>query len=145
MIVRNMEAKDISVVAMLEKEAFSEPWSEKSFEDSLKLDYSLFLVAEEEGEIAGYAGMYLIQHEGNVTNIAVFQKWKRRGIGTMLVQEMLSEIKKRGVTAATLEVRESNIGAIALYEKAGFQSVGIRKNFYDNPKEDAVIMWNYEL
>lgn len=145
MLIRYMEERDIPVVARLEQEAFSEPWSEKAFHDSMKLSYSLFLVAEEEEELAGYAGMYLVADEGDVTNVAVFEKWKRHGVGTMLVNAMLQEAKKRGATAATLEVRKSNCPAITLYEKAGFESVGIRKNFYDYPKEDAVIMWKYEL
>lgn len=145
MIVRYMEERDVQEVARLEKEAFSEPWSEKSFHESMKLFYYIFLVAEEEGEIAGYAGMYLVADEGDVTNIAVFDKWKRRGVGTMLVESLLKEAKKMGATCATLEVRRSNVPAIVLYEKAGFESAGIRKNFYDNPKEDAVIMWKYEM
>ncbi len=145
MIIRHMEERDVPAVARLEKEAFSTPWSEKAFYESMKLYYSLFLVAEEDEEIAGYAGMYIVADEGDVTNIAVFEKWKRHGIGTLLVEKLLEEAKKRGATCATLEVRKGNIPAIVLYEKHGFQSVGIRKNFYDNPKEDAVIMWKYEL
>lgn len=145
MNVRHMEQCDVPEVARLEQEAFSSPWSEQAFHDSMKLSYYLFLVAEEENEIAGYAGMYLIMDEGDVTNVAVFKKWKCHGVGTLLVEKLLEEAKKRGATSATLEVRKSNIPAIMLYRKVGFELVGTRKNFYDNPKEDAVIMWKYEL
>lgn len=145
MKIRTMSENDISAVVRLEQEAFSDPWSEQSFRDSLKMESALFLVAEEENEIAGYAGMYLILDEGDITNIAVFQKWKRRGVGTKLLNELLAEAKRRGAAAVTLEVRKGNTPAIALYEKTGFVPAGVRKNFYDHPKEDALIMWNEKL
>lgn len=145
MNIRSMSEADISAVVRLEQEAFSDPWSEQSFRDSLKMESALFLVAEEEGAIAGYAGMYLILDEGDITNVAVFQKWKRCGVGTKLLNALLAEAKRRGATAVTLEVRKGNTPAIALYEKVGFVSAGVRKNFYDHPKEDALIMWNEKL
>ena len=120
-IIRSMTAEDAAKVASLEAEIFSQPWSENAFLDSLCLPDTIFLVAEESGVIQGYIGMYLAADEG-----------------------VLTEMKKRAadhkIARIVLEVRVSNEGAIRLYEKQGFSSVGIRRGFYEFPREDARIM-----
>lgn len=142
MLIRTMKEADASKVAEMEKLCFSRPWSEKGFLDSLKLSYTCFLVAEEEntGKITGYIGIYFFVDEGEITNVAVHPDARNQGIGNALVAAMLEEAEKRGVDTVILEVRRSNDAAIHLYGKAGFEAIGIRKGFYDLPKEDAVIM-----
>lgn len=135
---------DIPAVAAIEKNSFSRPWSEKGFEDSLKLPDTIFLVAEEElsKEILGYIGMYVSFDEGEITNVAVAESAQRQGIGKALVQGMLERAKEAGVCRIVLEVRRSNAAAIHVYETSGFAAVGIRKGFYELPREDAWIMEN---
>lgn len=141
MIIRRMRSDDLSEVVRIENDNFSMPWSMKSFEDSLSRDYNIYLVAEEDGKIAGYCGMLLSPFEGQINNVCVDKAFRCRGIGSKMLKSLLETGKERGITEFTLEVRKSNEKAIALYEKLGFVSEGIRKGFYDRPKEDAVIMW----
>ena len=141
MIIRQMELGDIPQVAEIEKNTFSMPWSETAFRDTLKREDTLYLVAEEQGEILGYCGLWQSLDEGEIPNVAVREKDRRRGVGQELLKELLLQGEKRGITAFTLEVRAGNKGAIGLYEKLGFRSVGIRPQFYVKPVEDAVIMW----
>ncbi len=141
MIVRQMRPEDILQVVEIEKNTFSQPWSEKSFRDTLNREDTLYLVAEEQGEILGYCGLWQSLDEGEIPNVAVKERARRRGVGKALLTEMLSQGKKRGITAYTLEVRVSNRVAIRLYEKAGFRQEGLRPRFYSKPVEDAVIMW----
>ncbi len=145
MLIRLMEHKDISAVAELERQAFSMPWSEKALEESLSQEYYIFLVAEILGEVAGYMGLYRVLDEGDVTNITVAEGYRRQGIGQALLTEMLRLLQEKGIRLVNLEVRAGNKGAIALYEKMGFQTIGCRKNFYEKPVEDGVLMqWQAE-
>lgn len=145
MLIRLMESRDIPAVAELEQQTFSMPWSEKALEESLAQEYYTFLVAEVLGEVAGYMGLYRVLDEGDVTNIAVAQQYRRQGIGQALLTEMLRLVQEKGTVLVNLEVRAGNEGAIALYEKMGFQTIGRRKNFYEKPVEDAVLMqWQAE-
>lgn len=141
MIIRRMEPEDIPQVAEIEKNTFSMPWSEMAFHDTLKREDTLYLVAEEQGEILGYCGLWQSFNEGEIPNVAVNASNRRRGVGQALLTELLQQGEKRGITAFTLEVRVGNRRAISLYEKLGFRSVGIRPHFYVEPVEDAVIMW----
>lgn len=138
--IRTMVAEDCSTVARLEKNIFSLPWSEQGFLDALAMEENIFLVAEEAGEICGYIGMYLSLDEGEITNVGVLPDKRNAGIGGRLLEESLALAKKRNITQVVLEVRVSNLPAIHLYEKYGFCHCGIRKGFYDFPKEDAHIM-----
>lgn len=140
-MIRQMEIKDVEQVAALERECFAEPWSKASLEKEAGNDGSLFCVCEIENRIVGYAGMYLIPPEGDITNVAVSEEYRGRGIAGAILTYMFDRAGTLGITEFTLEVRVSNIPAIKLYEKLGFYSEGIRKNFYDAPKEDASIMW----
>ena len=139
MIVRTMTQADIKRVAEIEKGCFSLPWSEGSFEDSLAREDTIFLVCEEE-EVVGYIGMYLSFEEGEITNVAVAEPYRGRGCGNMLIEAMKKEARAKNAECILLEVRVSNVPAISLYKKNGFEQIGIRKNFYQYPDEDAIIM-----
>lgn len=139
-MVRAMRSGDVPAVAELEAQIFSQPWSAQGFLDALALPDTVFLVAEEEHRILGYIGMYLSIDEGEITNVAVAPDARRRGVGQELLLQIKREAKQRAVGRLVLEVRTSNEGAIALYEKNGFSAAGVRKGFYEHPKEDAYIM-----
>ena len=133
--VVTMAEEHISALAQLEKECFADPWSEKALAEELTNPNAVFRVALIDEEVAGYVGMLHVLDEGDICNVAVFDKFRRRGVATALdyaVENQLSFI--------TLEVRESNMGAQKFYETMGFETIGIRKNFYDNPKEHAILM-----
>lgn len=138
--IRNMRQEDIFSVAEIEEDSFSQPWSVQGFRDALNLAGTVFLVAEENEHILGYAGMYTTFDEGEITNVAVAEQARCRGIGGRLVAEMIEEARVCGLSRIVLEVRVSNVCAIRLYEKYGFVNQGIRRGFYDFPKEDAYIM-----
>lgn len=138
---RRLRAEDVPMVSRLEKETFSMPWPAESFLNMIEKEDMAYFVAEEDGQILGGCGLYLIAGEGSITNVAVATEARRRGIATGLLTYLLSEGDRAGLTAYTLEVRVSNRAAIALYEKLGFVSEGIRPNFYEKPREDAMIMW----
>lgn len=135
--IREGVREDISHLVALEKECFSSPWSEKGFSDFFDSPYSVALVAECDGVICGYVGMYLISGEGEITNLAVTASYRRHGIGAMLISALKGT---DGLSRLMLDVRESNIAARSLYEKSGFKIDGKRKNFYEKPREDAVLM-----
>lgn len=139
-VIRKMSNQDIPEVAAIERECFSMPWSEKSFEDSLALSYAHFYIAESGDRIAGYVGLYNVADEGDITNIAVLPQYRRKGIASRLISEVIRFSEELGIRAINLEVRESNKNAISLYTKNGFKNVGIRKNFYEKPVENAIIM-----
>ena len=139
MIVRMNECH-VKAVADLEKICFSDPWSENSVASELKNKLALWLVAEEEGRVAGYIGSQTCGDESDVMNVAVHPDFRRRGMAEALVNALVAELKAMDSHCLTLEVRASNVPAIALYEKLGFSEIGRRKNYYRNPKEDALIM-----
>lgn len=137
--IRKMTVEDIPAVAELERECFSEPWSEKSLQDSLALDTTCFLVAEEE-TVLGYVGMYRSFEEGEITNVAVTTNARRKQIGSKLLEELHFAAAECAIERIILEVRESNEAAIGLYRRMGYESIGIRKNFYSFPTENAILM-----
>ena len=139
MIVR-MNESHVAAVAELEKICFSDPWSEKSVASELNNKLALWLVAEEEGHVAGYIGSQTCGDESDVMNVAVHPDFRRRGIAESLVIALVEELKSLESHCLTLEVRASNESAQKLYEKMGFAEVGRRKNYYRNPREDALIM-----
>ena len=135
-----MSEKHISQIAALEKECFSEPWSEEGLTSELTNTQARFFVCEEENEVLGYMGMHIILDECYIANVAVYPRHRRRGIGEMLVKHCTDTAEKENCCFITLEVRKSNLGAISLYEKNGFLTVGERKDFYSHPKENGLIM-----
>ena len=142
MIVRLMTEEDTKQVAQIEQEIFSRPWSRQGFLDAIRNKNTLYLVVEEKNEILGYLGLWKSMEEADITNLAVKENARRKGVAELLLQEAKRITLKEGVIAFTLEVRVSNQAAIQLYEKHGFHSVGRRPGFYEDPKEDALIMWD---
>ncbi len=138
--VRPMSEEDTFAVSQIEQGIFSLPWSRKSFADACANADNVYLVCEADGVIAGYCGMWTVLGEGNITNMAVSPDYRRCGIAEMLMQAMEKYGGDKKVTSYFLEVRQSNMPAIALYEKMGYKNIGIRKRFYEKPVEDAVIM-----
>lgn len=139
--IHDMQKENLEQIAEIEKASFSMPWSVKSFEEALDNPNAFYVVAEEEGQVAGYCGAYLILDEADVNQVAVASSRRNQGIGRKVMEALLERLKQAGADAVTLEVRKSNRAAIALYESLGFVTEGIRKNFYEKPVEDALIMW----
>ena len=138
--VVTMAEEHISALAQLEKGCFADPWSEKALADELTNPNAVFRVALIDEEVAGYVGMLHVLDEGDICNVAVFDKFRRRGVATALIQHLVDYAVENQLSFITLEVRESNMGAQKFYETMGFETIGIRKNFYDNPKEHAILM-----
>lgn len=138
--LRKMRSQDVPYVAALEQACFSLPWPEEAIALELTNPLSSWLVAEEEGCFAGYVGSQAVLDEADMMNLAVQPAFRRRGVGEMLVNGLVKELAARQVRCLTLEVRASNAGAIALYEKLGFCQVGRRPRYYQKPREDALIL-----
>ena len=138
--VRRMRLQDVEKVAEIERQVFSQPWSPQGFLDALALENTVFLVAEEHDRILGYVGMYFTSEEGEITNVAVSPQERCRGVGGMMLDAIKREAEKHSLERLILEVRVSNENAIRLYERKGFAHCGIRRGFYDFPKEDAYIL-----
>lgn len=140
LVLRRMTAEDVASVSALEQEIFSVPWSEQGFLDALTQPTALFFVAEHVGKIAGYCGIYCALDEGEITNVAVAPWARRKQIGRRLIKHLLAAVEEAGITNVLLEVRVSNAPAICLYESLGFEIFGLRKNFYEAPREDGYVM-----
>ena len=140
MKIVEMTVDHVLQVAQLEMLCFSDPWSEKSIASELTNKLALWLVAEENGAVAGYIGSQTVPDESDMMNVAVHPDFRRQGIAEALVTALCEALKKQGSVSLTLEVRASNEPAKALYEKLGFELVGRRPNYYRNPKEDALIL-----
>ncbi|MBM7583096.1 ribosomal-protein-alanine N-acetyltransferase [Caldicoprobacter guelmensis] len=145
-VVRPIKSDDVDAVWEIEKMCFSVPWSRQSFVLEVeKNKCARYVVAEQDGNVLGYAGMWLIVDEAHVTNIAVHPLFRRKGIGQALLKALMMEAYRMGIDKMTLEVRASNIAAQSLYKKLGFVEVGVRKGYYSDNDEDAVIMWNFSI
>lgn len=136
MNIEKLSQKHLDDVYELEKICFSSPWSREDLEKQIDIDTSYFLVAEVDGKAVGYMGLQIFSGEGYVTNVAVLPEYRHQGIAAALIEKQL----ENPMDFITLEVRQSNTPAINLYTKMGFESVGIRPNFYSNPTENAIIM-----
>ena len=143
-IIRKMQRSDLAKACEIENDNFSLPWSEKSFLESMERNDTVFLTALVGEEVAGYIGCYCIAGTGEITNVAVKETCRRKGLGEMLLEKLCEEGALLDTQEFFLEVRESNEAAIALYSNQGFVKEGIRKNFYEKPVENAVIMWKHE-
>ena len=136
-----MTSEHLDAVAALERLCFPNPWSRAMFAEELDNALSAYLVAlDEAGTVVGYAGLQVILDEGTILNIAVHPDARRRGIASQLLQVFLNFAEGNDLAFLTLEVRASNYDAIALYGSRGFREVGRRKNYYEHPREDALIM-----
>ena len=138
MTVVPMQERHLAALAEIEKACFHAPWSADMLRE--ELGKGLFLVAEWDGAAVGYVGCQTVLDEGYITNVAVSPDCRRQGVGRALIGTLVSHAGAQGLAFVTLEARTSNMPAIALYENAGFQKVGVRKNFYTAPVEDALLM-----
>lgn len=140
---RKMTIEDIDQVLLIEEEAFAHPWTREAFEHEMTTNlYSYYLVAEiEEQDIVGYCGMWIVMDESHITNVAVAERMRGHRIGEGLMREAIRIVKEQQGVLMTLEVRVSNTVAKNLYYKLGFQDGGIRKNYYTDTQEDALVMW----
>ena len=138
--IEKMTSSHIGEIAKLEKECFSSPWSEDGLKSEINNKFARFFVAFSNGKIVGYVGSHNVLGEVYITNVAVLPEFRRKGIGKAIVEHLVSEMKAEGADFVTLEVRKSNSNAISLYEKCGFQKVGERKDFYEKPREDGILM-----
>ena len=141
MIFTNMRPQHIAQVAALEKVCFgSAAWSENSIATELENPLALWIVADDDGKVLGYVGSQTVMDETDMMNIAVHPDFRRCGIATALIMELVRQLKGRDSHILRLEVRESNAPAIALYESLGFIQIGLRRNYYRNPKENGIIL-----
>ena len=140
MMITEMNESHVPQIAALEKICFADPWSEISIASELQNLWSYWLAALEDDRVIGYVGSQSSIDEADIMNVAVHPDFRRKGIAETLINRLVADLKERGIHALLLEVRVSNAPAIALYEKLGFSQVGRRKNYYHNPKEDALIL-----
>lgn len=140
--ISDAKIEDIAQIAEIEKLCFSLPWTVEQLKTQLGERY-VFLVASENDEVLGYVGLMTVLDEGYISNVAVSPNHRRRSIADTLIEKLCSRAQE--LAFITLEVRESNVPAIKLYEKHGFKNVATRKNYYDKPKENAIIMTRESL
>jgi ribosomal-protein-alanine N-acetyltransferase len=138
--IRPMEEKDLLQVFEIEKDSFSKPWSYNDFLESIK-GPNIYIVAIIQEEVAGYCGLWGVAGEGQINNVAVAKKFRNQGIAFVMLTQLIYLGKMQGLGEFTLEVRRSNHSAITVYHKLGFLDEGYRKNYYEDPTEDALIMW----
>ena len=143
MIIINMEKEHLSGVLKVEESCFTHPWSKESFESELSKSESFKFVALEKDEVVGFAILDIVLDEGNLLDIAVDEKHRRKGVAKKLFEKMLEKAQEKDLSFITLEVRSSSAPAISLYEAMGFERVGVRKNYYSRPTEDALLMTKY--
>jgi [ribosomal protein S18]-alanine N-acetyltransferase len=140
LIIREMQEDDISAIMEIERSSFTTPWLEISFLSEIYKKNGISKVALFEGKLIGYVCVNYVLHESHLLNLAVHQDFRKQGVGTILMNEVLSELKKRGCVFVYLEVRVSNTAAQAFYERFGFRAESRRKKYYAHPNEDALLM-----
>lgn len=144
-MIRLMRSEDLLQVAELEKICFSESWSYGLLESGIYSLYDVYYVYEQEEQILGYCNLRLLAGEGEIQRIAVLPEYRRLGLGRKLMETMVDYAREKKAYAVSLEVRESNRAARNLYESYGFMKEAVRKGYYHNPEEDAVIMWKRDM
>ena len=142
---REMVPDDADAVELVEKACFAIPWSRESFWREAANENTSYTLALDGDKVIGYAGCWISFEEAQITNVAILPEYRGRGAGTQLMAAAIRAVKERGVTAMTLEVRPSNVPARALYARYGFQEAGIRRGYYHDNGEDAIIMWTTKL
>lgn len=140
MTLREMMVDDLDQVMEIEQDLFAVPWTKEGYFTFLTRENTMFLVVEEKGRILAYCGLLMVMDEGDVTNVAVRRDRQRERIGNFLMESLVRLADGMGVTTIHLEVRSGNETAIRLYERNGFTRDGIRKNYYTDPTEDALLM-----
>ena len=139
--IREMKFEDLDDILEIENQSFSMPWSRGSFESELLNNMALYICLECNDKVVAYSGIWKIYDEGHITNVAVLPSYRGLGLSKLLLNYLFEECAKNEIVRLTLEVRESNIVAIKLYEQLGFVNTGKRPRYYTNPIEDAIIMW----
>ncbi|GIN59616.1 ribosomal-protein-alanine acetyltransferase [Lederbergia ruris] len=133
---------DVEQIVEIENRAFTVPWPAEAFyQDILTNRFALYLLLEYQGKVAGYCGVWIVIDEAHITNIALLPEYRGRKLGQTLLEKMMATAKEAGAKTMTLEVRVSNLPAKSLYKKLGFQEGGIRKRYYTDNQEDALVMW----
>lgn len=140
LVFRKATGKDVENVATLEGKIFSDAWTNQGILETLNQSQAFIMVAELDDELVGYCIIYYVMDEGEIARIAVDEKARRQGVGRGLFDCVCKCCKEKQIARLLLDVRESNAGARAFYERYGFAEDGIRKNFYENPKENAILM-----
>ncbi len=144
-MIRRMEPEDLEQVADLERQCFTESWSYKLLEAGLHSDYDVYYVFQQEERILGYCNLRILAGEGEVQRIAVLPGYRRLGVARKMMEAMVTCARASLVSAISLEVRQGNLPARNLYESFGFRAEAVRKGYYRNPSEDALIMWKREF
>lgn len=137
---QNLTKADAKELASLDKECFALPWSENSFLNEAINPLSQYVIARSDDKIVGYAGFWEVVDEGQITNIAVLKEYRRQKIAEEMLLRLIKKAHDKKLISLSLEVRESNVAAINLYQKFDFKTVGIRKDYYKNPTENAILM-----
>lgn len=146
MAIVALAEKHLARVLEIEAASNGAPWSERAFRNEIDNPQGVFVVSEEKGhQVTGFGGMWMVVDEAHITTLAVDPAHRRRGIGAKIMRVLLDEARARGMTCSTLEVRAGNEAAIMLYESLGYVRVAVRRRYYPDNREDAVIMWLYEL
>lgn len=140
-MIREMSKEDIKQVTDLEEKCFTSPWTKDAILKSLQKAENVYIVAEVDNKIVGYCGMWGVVGEGQINNVAISPTYRKKGIAYQMLLYAIEKAKEKNIKTFTLEVRKSNETAQKLYKKLGFSCAGIRKNFYQTPMEDAIIMW----
>ncbi|MDZ4993949.1 ribosomal-protein-alanine N-acetyltransferase [Clostridium perfringens] len=143
--IEPMNSSHVEGIFEVSKLSLPEAWNIESIEKELSNKLAKYLVALDGNKVIGFVGMWIVFDEGDITNIAVHPDYRKQGVGNLLMDSLIALCKESNITSLTLEVRESNHPAQNLYKKHGFQEEGVRKNFYDNPKENAIIMWKHNI
>ena len=144
--IGRMTSEEIDAVSQLERLCFSLPWSREALRLEVeKNKCAKYFSVKADGLVVGYGGMWLILDEAHITNVAVHPDYRRRGLGRLIMRTLMEEAARLGIERMTLEVRVSNRPAIRLYESLGFEEGGLRKGYYSNNREDALIMWNFHI
>jgi len=144
--VRRMALDDIDRIVEIENMSFHTPWTKENFLFELTENKcAVYMVGEIDGNVVGYGGMWKMVDEGHITNIAVDPKYRHRGVGDAILSALEKYASKNGITSMTLEVRTQNKPARSLYSKHGFKDEAIRKGYYTNPADDAIIMWKHGM
>lgn len=137
--IEKVSENHIDAILEIERACFSSPWNRSALENQMNSRDCSFIAAVSGENVLGYAGLMSVLDEGYISNVAVSPQFRRNGVADALIDELIMRTKSR-LSFMTLEVREGNLPAIELYKKHGFKTVGVRKNYYDSPKEDALLM-----
>jgi len=141
--IQFMNSQHIEEILQIEFDSFTTPWTRNDFNSELTNNKAIYIVALENNNVIGYAGMWHVVNEGHILNVAVKAENRQQGIGSLLISELENIAMEKEMIGLTLEVRESNSAALQLYQKFGFKAEGIRKRYYSDSGEDAIIMWKY--